>query len=252
MKLKFLSFVLVLLLIYSSVPVEIDAQSNHNLEWGVSIGEEFTYVMQRAYFADPSYSQVIVADLPFVPSMTVGEKVTLKVTDLDTIPSQINESSQIPKSSCELDRANDSALIMAGLLDFVIPIGDWEFINEMTNITGLEGVSLINTDEEWGTIGAGSFLAGDGSVVSLTVEIRYEKENGTLNYMRHRYSTLGTDLIDIIIVNWHEGMPTVVSPGFQTPMILIISIAAVVVLIVSILVYQWYRSKKSIVQKLGE
>ncbi|MHA1289244.1 MAG: hypothetical protein ACTSPB_17805, partial [Candidatus Thorarchaeota archaeon] len=139
-----------------------------------------------------------------------------------------------------------------GLLDFVIPIGDWDFVNEMTNISGLAGVTLIDTDDEWGTSGAGSFLAGDGSVVSITVDIRYEKENGTLNYMRHRYSTLGTDLIDIIIVNWHQGMATIVTPGLQTPTILIISIAAVIVLIVSIIVYQGYRSKKPIVQKLGE
>lgn len=218
----------------------------------MDVDEEFTYVLQRAYFADSSYTQVVHADLPFVSSMIVGEKVTLRVADLDAIPTLINESSQMPKSSCEMKRANDSLSIMTGLLDFVIPIGDWNFVNEMTNISGLEGVTLIDTDDEWGTSGAGSFRAGDGSIVSLTVDIRYEKENGTLNYMRHRYSTLGTDLIDIIIVNWHQGMPTIVTPGLQTPTILIISIAAVICLIVSILVYQGYRSKKPVVQKLGE
>ncbi|MHA1135304.1 MAG: hypothetical protein ACTSSE_02340 [Candidatus Thorarchaeota archaeon] len=252
MKLKFLSLIFALLLICSSVPLVIDAQSNHSLQWGVNVDEEFTYVLQRVYFADPRYQLVVAADLPFVSAMIVGEKVILRVTDLNAIPEQINESSQMPKSSCEMERANDSASIITGLLDFVIPIGDWDFVNEMTNISGLAGVTLIDTDDEWGTSGAGSFLAGDGSVVSITVDIRYEKENGTLNYMRHRYSTLGTDLIDIIIVNWHQGMATIVTPGLQTPTILIISIAAVIVLIVSIIVYQGYRSKKPIVQKLGE
>ena len=251
MKLKFLSLIFALLLIYSSVPLIVDAQS-HSLQWGVNVDEEFTYVMQRAYFADPSYTLAVAADLPFVSSMPVGDKTTLRVTNLDAIPTLINESSQMPKSSCNLERANDSESIITGLLDFVIPIGDWDFVNEMTNISGLAGVTLIDTDDEWGTSGAGSFLAGDGSVVSITVDIRYEKENGTLNYMRHRYSTLGTDLIDIIIVNWHQGMATIVTPGLQTPTILIISIAAVIVLIVSIIVYQGYRSKKPIVQKLGE
>ena len=251
LKLKVLSLILALVLIYSSIPLTAEAQT-HSLEWGVDVNEEFTYVMQRAYFADPNYQMVVSADLPFVSSMIEGEKVTLRVTDLDEISTLINESSQMPQSSCELERANDSESIITGLLDFVIPIGDWEFVNEITNITGLEGVTLVDTEEEWGTTGTGSFLAGDGSVVSLTVDIRYEKENGTLNYMRHRYSTLGTDLIDIIIVNWHEGMPTIVTPGLQTPTILIISIAAVVCLFVSILVYQGYRSKKPVVQKLGE
>ncbi|TFG98515.1 hypothetical protein E4H12_05885 [Candidatus Thorarchaeota archaeon] len=252
MKLKFLSLTFALLFIFSSVPLVTDAQSNHSLQWGVDVDEEFTYVMQRAYFADPSYTLVVAADLPFVSSMTVGEKVTLRVTDLDVIPTLINESSQMVNSTCEMERANDSVSIRTGVLGFVIPIGDWNFINEMTNITGLEGVTLIDTEDEWGTSGAGLFLAGDGSVVSITIDLIYEKENGTLNYLRHRYSTLGTDLIDIIIVNWHEGMATIVAPELQTPTLLIISIAAVVILVVSILVYQGYRGKKPVVQKLGE
>lgn len=252
MKLKVLSITFMLIIICSSVPLTADAQSNHTLEWGVDVDEEFTYVMQRAYFADPSYAQVAGVNLPFVSDMTVGEKATLRVTGLDEIPSLINESSQMPQSSCDLERANDSVSIFTGLLNFVIPIGDWEFINAMTNITGLSGVTLIDTKDEWGTSGAGSFLAGDSSVVTITIDIRYGKENGTLNYLRHRYSTLGTDLIDIIIVNWHQGMPTIVEAGFQTTTILIISIAAVVGLIVSILVYQGYRGKKPVVQKLGE
>ena len=252
MKLKFLSLAFALLLIYSSVPLVIDAQSNHSLQWGVDVGDEFTYVMQRAYFADPSYIAVAAANLPFVSSMTVGEKATLRVTEIDDIPTLINESSQMPQSLCVLERANDSVSIFTNLLDFVIPIGDWDFINEMTNITGLEGVTLIDTDDEWGTSGAGSFLAGDGSVVIITLDIIYEKENGTLNYMRQRWSTLGTDLIDVIIVNWHDGMPTIAAEDIQLSTILIISITAVVILFVSILVYQGYRGKKPIVQKLGE
>jgi len=218
----------------------------------VDVDEEFTYVMQRAYFADPRYALVISGDLPYVSDMTVGEKYTLKVSDLDGIPTLINESSQMPHSSCDLERANDSLSIETGILDFVIPIGDWEFVNQMSNLTGYAGTTLIDTSEEWGVSGAGSFQSPDGSVITITIDLRYEKENGTLNYMRQRYSTLGTDLIDIIIVNWHQGMPTIVTGQLQLPTILIISIAAVVCLIVSILVYQGYRSKKPIAQKLGE
>ena len=218
----------------------------------MDVDEEFTYVLQRAYFANPIYTQVVALDLPFISSMIVGEKATLRVVELGEIPSQINESSQMPLPSCDLERANDSVSIMTGLHNFVIPIGDWEFVNEMTNITGLEGVTLIDTEEEWGTLGTGSFRASDDSIVSITVEIRFEKENGTLNYLRHRYSTLGTDLIDIIIVNWHPGMPTIVSAGLQLTTVLIISIGVVIGLIVSIVVYLGYRSKKRVIQKLGE
>ena len=218
----------------------------------MDVDEEFTYVLQRAYFADPSYAQIVAADMPYVPSMIVGEKATLRVTGLDEIPSLINESSEMPKATCELERANDSVPIMTGLLDFVIPIGDWEFINEISNITGLEGITLIDTADEWGTTGTGSYQAPDGSVITITIEIRYEKVNGTLNYMRQRYSTLGNDLIDVILVNWHPGMPTIVEEGLQMSTLLIILIAVAVGLIVAIIVYQGYRAKKPVVQKLGE
>ena len=234
------------------MPLVTEAQSNHSQEWGVEVEEEFTYVMQRAYFADPNYALGIAVDLPFILDMTVGEKYTLKVTELDQIPTLINESSQMVNSTCDMQRIDDSVTVVPGLLDFVIPIGDWDFVNEMTNISGLQGVTLIDTDEEWGTSGAGSFSSNDGSVITITIDLRYEKENGTLNYLRHRYSTLGTDLIDIILVNWHQGIPTIAPDDIQMTTILIISIAAVVCLIVSIIVYQGYRSKKPVAQKLGE
>ncbi|MGY5879234.1 MAG: hypothetical protein RTV31_03240 [Candidatus Thorarchaeota archaeon] len=252
MKLKVLSLAFALILVCSSIPLAVEAQSNHSLEWGVDIGEEFTYVLQRAYFADPSYIPGFAENLPFVSEMGVGEKYTLKVTNLDAIPSLINESSQMPESLCDLERANDSLSILTEQLDYVIPIGDWDFVNQMTNVTGLEGVTLVDTADEWGTHGVGSYRAPDGSVITVTIEIRFEKENGTLNYMRHRYSTLGTDVIDIILVNWHTGMPTIAAAEIQLTTILIIAIAAVVVIIVSILVFQGYRSKKPVVQKLGE
>ncbi len=251
MKLKFVTLTFVLILICSSVPITAEAQSN-SLEWGVDVHEEFTYVLQRAYFADPSNALVAAMYMPYISFMTVGEKATLRVTGLDEIPSLINESSQMPKSSCNLKRANDSVSIWAGLPNFVITIGDWEFLTEISNITEIDELTLIDTAEEWGTIGVTSFQATDGSVITITNEKRYEKVNGTLNYIRLRYSTLGNDLIDVILVNWHTGMPTIVSEGLQMSTLLIILIATSVGIIVAILVYQGYRAKKPVVQKLGE
>ena len=251
MKLKFLALTFLLILICSSVPITAEAQAN-NLEWGVDVDEEFIYVLQRAYFADPNYALYVAAEMPYISSMIVGEKATLRVTGLDEIPNLINESSQMPDSICELERANDSVPLIAGLKDLVIPIGDWEFLTEISNITGLEGVTLIDTAEEWGTTGTVSYQPGDGSVITISFERRYEKVNGTLNYIRLRYSTLGNDLIDIIMVNWHTGMPTIVQEGLQMSTLLLILLAVSVGLIVAIIVYQGYRAKKPVVQKLGE
>jgi len=252
LKQRVLSLALVLIVICSSTPLAAEAQANNTLEWGVDVGEEFTYVMQRAYFADPSYIPLVVGHYSFVSGMIVGEKAILRIVSLNEIPMLINESSQMPQSLCNLERANDSVPIISGLQDFVYPIGDWDFIVQMNNLSAQEGITLIDTAEEWGFTGATTLLFPDNTVVANTIELRYEKENGTLNYMRLRYSTLGTDLIDIIIVNWHSGMPTIVSEGIQTTTILIVAIASVVGIIVFIIVYQGYRSKKPVVQKLGE
>jgi predicted amino acid dehydrogenase len=101
-------------------------------------------------------------------------------------------------------------------------------------------------------VGIGSVQAGDGSVVSIYVEVRYDKQNGTLNYLRHRYTTLGTDLIDVILVNWHEGMPTVLGAELDLTTVLIIVIGGAIGVIIAFIVLQAYKNKKPIVQKLGE
>jgi hypothetical protein len=218
----------------------------------VEVDEEFTYVVQRGYFADASYGVFFSGSYSFLLGMVVGEKYTLSVTELDTIPILINESSQMPASTCNLEPVNDSLSTISSLQDFVYPIGDWEFVDQMTNLTGQEGITLVDTADEWGVTGSFSFALPDSTVVTHSVDIRYEKEYGTLNYMRLRFTTLGSDLADVILVNWHPGMPTVAGGGLQMSTILIIGIASVIGVIVFILVYQWYRAKKPIVQKLGE
>jgi hypothetical protein len=233
------------------VQLSIEAQTN-TLEWGVSVDEKFTYVLQRAFFADPAYTIVVKGDLPYISELSVGEKVIMKITELEAIPSLINESSQMPLAHCDIVRANDSVYIETNQTGFVVPIGDWDFLTEIGNITDLQGVTLIDTADEWGTVGIGSVQAGDGSVVSIYVEVRYDKQNGTLNYLRHRYTTLGTDLIDVILVNWHEGMPTVLGAELDLTTVLIIVIGGAIGVIIAFIVLQAYKNKKPIVQKLGE
>ncbi len=251
MKQKTFALLLLLMVISSSVPLVVEAQT-HSLEWGLSVDEEFTYVLQRAYFANPESAVVVQGDLPFISELTVGEMVTMKVAELDAIPTLINESSQMPLGHCNLVRANDSVSIATDQTGFIVPIGDWDFLTEIGNITGRQGITLINTADEWGTVGSGSIQASDGSIISIYVEVRYEKENGTLNYLRHRYTSLGTDLIDVVFVNWHQGMPTVIGTEIQLSTIFILVIGGVVGLIIAFIVIRWYKSKKPLVQRLGE
>jgi hypothetical protein len=228
------------------------AQSNHTLEWGVSPGEEFTYVLQRAFYAGDNSRTFLVSQLPFLAQMRAGQKVLLEVNFLEEIASSINESAQLPRSYCSLLRENDSALIMSDLPSFVIPVGDWEFLNGIENITGTPGLTLIDTEDEWGTIGVGVISGSGGSDINVRIETRYEKENGTLSYLRQRYTTLGNDLIDVIFVQWHPGMPTIVGGGVQTTTLMIIAACGITGLTVAFIVYRMIKGKKPVIQQLGE
>jgi hypothetical protein len=232
--------------------VPVLAQSNHSLEWGVDPGEEFTYVLQRAYYADSNNRVFIVSQLPFLAEMEQGQKVLLEVDHLDAIETLINESSQLPRSFSNLLRSNDSAVIMTGLTSLVIPIGDWDFLDEVENITGTVGLTLIDTEEEWGTVGTGLIIDPGTAAIEIRVEMRYEKENGTLSYLRHTYSTLGSDIIDVLFVHWYPGMPTIVGGGIEPGTVLIIAVSGGMGLLIAIIVYRSIKRRKSVIQRLGE
>jgi hypothetical protein len=252
MKPRLLASILLLAILITPMFGPVLAQSNHTLEWGADPGEEFTYVLQRAYYADNSNRAVIEGQLPFLAEMQPGQKVLLEVDHLDTIETLINESAQLPRSYCNLLRNNDSVVIMTNLTSFVVPINDWEFLDEVENITGIAGLTLIDTEDEWGTIGVGIFQGNEGGEITIRVEMRYEKENGTLSYLRHRYSSLGSDFIDIIFVHWYPGIPTIVGGGIQAFTMMIIAVSGVMVLIIAFVVYRVMKGKKSVVQRLGE
>lgn len=231
--------------------VPVLAQSNHTLEWGVDPGEEFTYVLQRAYYADSNNRAFIEAQFPFLAEIQPGQKVLLEVDHLDAIETLINESVQLPRSYCNLLRNNDSAVIMPDLTGLVIAISDWEFLDEVENITGTVGLTLIDTEDEWGTIGVGVFQ-GTGGDITIRVEMRYEKENGTLIYLRHKYTALGDDLIDVIFVHWYPGMPTIVEGDVQATTLLILVVSGGMGLLIAVIVYKEIKRRKSVVQRLGE
>ena len=175
----------------------------------------------------------------------------MKVVELDEIAQQITGPGEMPLASCNLERENDSEVILLDSKMFVIPIGDWDFLTEIDNITITPDLTLIDTEQEWGTIFITDFSAG-GTFVTIHQEIRYEKENGTLNYLRLRYSAHGNDLVDVVFVHWYDGMPTLLPPELQFTTILLIGIGTSVVIIVSVIVYIKYKQRKPVIQLLGE
>ncbi|RDE17957.1 MAG: hypothetical protein C4K49_00260 [Candidatus Thorarchaeota archaeon] len=227
------------------------AAPNNSLYWAVQVDDEFTYALQRYLVPDDSrWVDVASHTLPFGDLIGVGNKVVAKVTGLDPVPDQINVTADVPNSFCAVLQESDSLEIWSDSTLFVVPVGDWDLLTNMSGLI-IEGSTLIDNDQEWGVTQTGAFTQ-DSTPIEFTYEIRYEKTNGTLSYLRSRYRAYGNDIFDIVFVRWFPGMPTILPPELQLSTVLIALLAVGVVSVVSVLVYKKYTSKKPIIQRLGE
>ena len=224
------------------------AQQNHTLEWGVEVGEEFTYVLQRK-LVDAAWEQNMNNLIPFLSHLDEGQKIFASVEELDEIPTEV-EPSDLLTSSWTLVRENDSVTISTGISGFAFPIGDWEVLGEAFNVTGIAGMTLIDTNEEWGTILSGP-LEGS-SYTEIYHEQRYEKENGTQVYLRWTISYAGNRVVDIVFVQWHPGVPTVLAAELEITTILLAGVGIAFAVVVGVIVCMRVKRRKSLMQELGE
>jgi len=223
----------------------VSAQSNHSLEWGVEIGDEITYVLQRKLL-DETFGSYLTEFMPFIAEVDEGQKITARVSHLDPIPPLINESSQMPSSNCTLIRQNDSEVIMENMFMVVVPIGDWNISSELggfaffggnytsedpSNFTDFEDIELVDTADRWGTIIDTSFAFAIFTI-AIYVEMLYEKVNGTLTNMRMRVNFAGNDIIDLVFTQWYPGIALILPPELQLLTIGLVSIAVVITLAV--------------------
>jgi hypothetical protein len=250
MRYRIIALIVLGITLISSAAI-VYAQPNHSLEWGISESEAFVYVLQRKLILNPSQSYLVEGQLPFLTYLDEGTKVIATVDGLETVPSQINIYEDIPIANVSLARENDSMDIAMDIESFIVPVNDWTLLSEASGFGTIEGQMLVDTQTEWGYISTGAFSSA-GTTVNFHIELRYEKENGTLNYIRLRYSALGQDLIDVVFVQWHAGMPTILPPEIQLSSILIIAVVAIVGALCVFMGYRWYKSKKPLVQQLGE
>jgi len=239
-QMRTLTVAVVLIMVLPALIVSVgSAQSNHNLRWGKDVGDEITYVLQRKVL-DPSFAQYFADYAPFITRVSEGQKVIAKVTYLSPIPTTINASIEMPRSNCTLIRENDSETLTEGFSMVVIPTGDWNFTTEVGNYTGVEGLTLVNDENEWGTVMEGTF-----QVLIFTVmfhwEMRYEKVNGTLNYMRVNVDMSGNDIIDVVFAQWHPGMDTVLPGELQLLTIVLGSAVGVAVVVVCYIIWRRHR-----------
>lgn len=248
-----------LLLIVFAPSTSVTKQANHNLEWNVEEGTRATYVLQRknirqAVIENPNdYSFSLHYEFSIISDLAAGSMLDLVVSDLDSIPENIVDIEDMPKSHCVLSKDNGSRILGTDLSSFVIPVGDWLFLNET-----LEGykswlvgstysyweVIHIDTESEWGIIIEDDF-GGSKPPHAFYTELRYWKENGTLSYYRDRYIDLlspSQDAWDIILASWHPGVPTILIDDTQND--LLIPIAAGIAITLGVLVILRYRFRK--------
>ncbi|MGY5853573.1 MAG: hypothetical protein RTU92_08425 [Candidatus Thorarchaeota archaeon] len=241
--------VALMLIMTTILPTLVQAQGTHSLEWGVEHGDEYTYVMQRKTI-DESGEAYISTFIPFIALVEAGEKVVIDFTLLQVIPSEIVNPLDEPRSYSNLTREGGSVPIVWGLTGFAVPIGDWSFLTQLRNFTDQPGVTVIDDSVNWGYIATG-VLPGQNDI-DVYNEIKYEKENGTLTYMRWRFTTAGSPLIDVIFVQWHPGVPTVIGPDLELGTILLAGIGVCIALVCSFLTFKGYRSRRSLMEELGK
>ncbi|TXT57805.1 MAG: conserved exported protein of unknown function [Candidatus Thorarchaeota archaeon] len=250
MKKGMLSSITLVIIIGCSIVPLISAQTNHTLEWGIEEGETFTYVLQRKFVANPNQLEFVEAEIPFIRGFEEGQKATALVEELEEVPEEVISSSDVPVAKITLKRQNDSATIINNWTAAAVPINDWEKLEDLGGFLDVEGVTIVDSEDEWGTISQGTYVSGSTNI-GYYFEFRFEKENGTLSYMRIRYTSLGNDLIDVILAHWYEGMPTVVTGDIPLTTILGVSLGLVVAAIVGFMVYRSYKSKRSPIEELG-
>ena len=258
MKLRLIGAVLfftLLISIGSACPVS--AQSNHSLEWGLEVGDEITYVLQRKLL-DETFGSYLADFMPFISAVDEGQKITARVSHLDSIPTLINESRDMPGSNCTLIRQNDSEVIMEDMFLVAVPIGDWNLSSELggfgffgggdpsnstdgppTNFTAFDDIELVDTETSWGTVIDTSFVFGIFTI-TIYMEMLYEKVNGTLSNMRMRVNFAGNDIIDLVFTQWYPGIALILPPELQLLTIGLISIAVAI----TVLVAFFYRRRR--------
>ncbi len=239
-----------ILLLLTMIMVSPSISAAHTFEWGVDIGDEFTYALQRRIL-DPAYVSIIPYWMRFIIDIDEGTLFNATITELEEIPENLSLSDILPYSHASLTLLNDSSEFAADSTVFAILIGDWDFQGEFLNFS-LEdpSVTITDTENEWGLAEDSSFAYG-GRIYDYYYEWKYEKTQGTLLYSRYRVTTLGSDVIDIILSQWEEGDPTILPPELQSTTILIIAIGGSIGVIVAFLAYRWVKTPKGLAAELG-
>ena len=199
--------------------VLVQPVSAHSLEWGISVGDDFNFHVEG------TINRTI--DIDFDYSITV--------TELEYIPALITYLIHIPDVRYLLEYTNDGVFQTSPPLDDFVPIGDWDF---MTNLTlqswGPNTVVEVHEDSlHWEyhlTVPSTSAFPGD-----YECYLSYFKSDGSLSYFW--YSLHSEGIVDDItyqrIVEEETTTPSITDNGQVMNIPLLAGIGVVVIIAAS-------------------
>jgi hypothetical protein len=183
--------------------IEVAGRAPPVLEWGVEVGDELTYILQKKTL-DPSASSEVEEYIPFINMLEVGRRMVARVDFLGAIPEPTNESWSMPLSNCTLIRENDSEVMTENMSMIVIPLNVWHLNSGQFNMTYGEGYSLVNTTQQFGSVYEGQFWAGI-LLVSVSFEMTYSKADGALDKMMMKAEVYWSEVVNVLIMRWIPG-----------------------------------------------
>ena len=186
--------------------VDVTGCATPPVEWGVEVGDELTYLLQRKTI-DSSLASEADNYAPFISMLEAGQKMIARVDWLGPIPPTTNQSWSIPLSNCTMIRENDSQVMMHDMNMIVIPLNVWHLNSSQFNMTSDDGSSLVNTTLQFGSVLDGQFWMGI-ILVGMHFEMIYSKSDGALDRMMMEVSAYWSKVVDVLITRWTPGTVT--------------------------------------------
>ncbi len=195
----------------------VQAVENHNLSWGVEVGDRFDY-----HFATRSS----------VSSSNRDYYYYVEIDSLPTIPTNVTESPRITASSVNEYNTyfsfyfmNDTEVEFMSFHWSAYPIGNWSLVKDLSllkwNYTEDE-VDIIDTETEWGMV-----VSVDEPRGVHTDTLRYSKSDGALNLLEMNWQNYDDTYLIYRTTRLYEGIDMTVVIGAAA----VFGLAAVVVVV---------------------
>lgn len=167
---KRISILLVFCILVIGTASSVAAITNHNLQWGFEVGDQFHYT----YSGDSTLGHT---------------NFYVEIDAIPTIPTDVIESSEIRLSYEHYSFYQEDGTEMLSIQPWgIFPIGNWPLVQELFENSSSSDYEWINTATEWGftyTTTHPDWDPDNGAVsVDTTITGKFSKIDGAMNLYR--------------------------------------------------------------------